>query len=239
MQAPSSKQVVGVVLMGVIFLARMTDLSRAEAPAGFEPLFNGEDLTGWQGLAAEPAERAKMTDAEIEAAQAAADERMWEHWHVVAGAIECDGHGDNLCTEKAYGDFELVVDWKIQPRGDSGIYLRGTPQVQIWDTTYEPYWKHGAEKGSGALWNNQHHARFPLVNADNPLGEWNTFYIKMVGDRVTVKLNGQLVVDDVVMENYWDPDAPIAAKGPIELQSHDNKLWFKNLYIRELPAVSE
>lgn len=207
----------------------------AGPPDGFAPLFNGKDLTGWKGLAADPKQREEMSEEELATAQKEADERARAHWHVSEGVLEEDGKGGNLCTTKDYSDFEMLVDWKIQPQGDSGIYLRGTPQVQIWDTTYEPLWKYGADKGSGALWNNEHHSRFPLVNADNPIGEWNTLYIKMVGERVTVKLNGRLVVDNVTMENYCDPSKPIAAKGAIELQSHGNKLWFRNLYIRELP----
>jgi len=229
------RQFVGIALISIASLSGVADSGRADPPDGFVPLFNGKDLSGWNGLAADPKQRAEMSDEEFNAAQQTADEEMRAHWHAIDGVLECDGKGDNICTAKDYANFEMYVDWKILPSGDSGIYLRGTPQVQIWDTTDEPLWKYGADKGSGALWNNEHHPRFPLVKADNPTGDWNTFYIKMVGERVTVKLNGQPVVEDVIMENYWDPAKPIAAQGPIELQSHDNKLWFRNLYIRELP----
>jgi len=226
---------VGSLVISFACLAAWAASGVAGPPDGFVPLFNGKDLTGWKGLAVDPKQRAGMSEEELAAAQEEADERVRTHWHVSDGVLEEDGKGGNLCTTKDYADFEMLVDWKIRPQGDSGIYLRGTPQVQIWDTTYEPLWKYGADKGSGALWNNEHHVRFPLVNADNAIGEWNTFYIKMVGDKVTVKLNGQLVVDNVTMENYWDPAKPIAAKGAIELQSHGNKLWFRNLYVREMP----
>ena len=209
----------------------------AAAPAGFKSLFNGKDLTGWKGLAGSPKSRAAMSAEELAAAQAKADQRMRDHWSVVEGALEFDGGGDSLCTSKDYGDFELYVDWKILAGGDSGIYLRGSPQIQIWDPDFENYWRLGAEKGSGAFWNNQRNPRFPQVRADNPVGEWNTFYIKMVGERVTIKLNDQLVVDDVVMENYWEKDKPIYPRGQIELQNHGNKLWFRNVYIRELSAT--
>ena len=57
----------------------------------------------------------------------------------------------------------------------------------------------------------------------------------MVGERVTVKLNGELVVDDVMMENYWERDKPIYPTGQIELQNHGNTLYFKNIYLREIP----
>jgi hypothetical protein len=71
--------------------------------------------------------------------------------------------------------------------------------------------------------------------ADKPVGEWNTFWIKMVGDKVWVKLNDRLVVDGVVLENYWDYKKPIFPTGQIELQNHGNTLYFKNIYIKELP----
>jgi hypothetical protein len=215
-------------------VAKPASATAAAPPTGFVSLFNGEDLTGWKGLVADPIKRAQMSAEDLAAAQRAADERMHAHWLVKDGVLEFDGHGDNLCTAKDYGDFELYADWKITPAADSGIYLRGTPQVQIWDTANEAAWKHGADQGSGGLWNNKQHARFPLVKADRPVGEWNTMYVKMVGDRVTVKLNGELVVDNVVMENYWAPGQPIAATGSIELQNHGNKLWFRNLFVREL-----
>lgn len=206
----------------------------AQVPEGFVPLFNGKDLTGWKGLVANPKKRSEMSAEELAAAQKKADEQMRAHWKVVDGVLEYDGQGNSLCTAGKYGDFELMIDWKILPGGDSGIYLRGTPQIQIWDTDHQPYFKMGADKGSGAMWNNKKHARFPTVKADNPAGEWNTFFIRMVGDRVTVKLNGQLVVDQVVMENFWERDKPVYPREQIELQHHGNQLWFRNIYLRDL-----
>ena len=90
-----------------------------------------------------------MSPAELAAAQEKADQRMREHWQAVDGALVFDGGGKSLCTAKDYGDFELYVDWKILAGGDSGIYLRGSPQVQIWDPDFENYWRLWAEKGSG------------------------------------------------------------------------------------------
>jgi hypothetical protein len=205
-------------------------------PAGYTPLFNGKDLTGWKGLVGSPKTRAAMSKDELATAQKAADENMRAHWKVVDGELVFDGKGQSLCTDKDYGDFEMFVDWKILEGGDSGIYLRGSPQVQIWDTNFENYFRHGAENGSGALWNNKDNPRFPLVKADKPVGEWNTFYIRMIGERVTIKLNGQLVTDEVVMENLWERDKPIYRTGQIELQNHGNTLWFRNLFIREIPS---
>lgn len=212
-----------------------------DVPKGFTSLFNGRDLTGWKGLAANPKERAEMSTEQLAAAQKEADKRMRSHWKVVDGVLIFDGkddnNGDNLCTQQDYGDFELYVDWKIPVGGDSGIYLRGHPQVQIWDTEYEPIWRHGADKGSGAFWNNKQNPRFPLVKADKPVGQWNTFFIRMLGERATVKLNGKLVVDNVVVESIWAREKPIHATGTIELQNHGNTLSFRNIFVREIPSA--
>ena len=202
-------------------------------PEGFTALFNGKDLTGWRGLVTIK-DRKTKSPAEVAKLQEEADKSMREHWKVEDGVLVFDGKGQSLCTAKDYGDFELLVDWKILKGGDSGIYLRGCPQVQIWDTEWEEYFKHGAEKGSGSLWNNKDNPRFPDVKADKPIGEWNTFHIKMVGDKVTVKLNGQTVVNNVTMENLWEPGKPIYETGPIELQNHGNTLYFRNIFIKEL-----
>lgn len=199
-----------------------------EAPEGFVPLFNGKDLTGWKGLVKNPIERAKMSPGQLAAEQKKADEKMRAHWKVEDGALVFDGKGDSLCTAKDYKNFEMLVDWKILPKGDSGIYLRGSPQVQIWDPADHP-------EGSGGLYNNKKNPSKPLKCADKPIGQWNTFRIKMVGDRVSVWLNGEMVVDNVVMENYWERDKPIYPSGQIELQNHGNNLYFRNIFIKELP----
>jgi len=210
----------------VLIHSRAAFSEGVEPPEGFTPLFNGKDLTGWKGLVKSPPERAKMSADELAKAQEAADKSAREHWKVESGVIVFDGKGDNLCTAKDYGDFEMLVDWKIEKAGDSGIYVRGSPQVQIWDS----------EEGSGGLHNNEKNPSKPIAKADKPVGEWNTFRIKMVGDRVTVRLNDTLVVSDTVFENYWEPSMPIYPTGAIELQNHGNKLYFRNLFVREVPA---
>ncbi len=155
---------------------------------------------------------------------------MHAHWKVVDGVLVFDGKGHSLCTAKDYGDFELLVDWKIEAGGDSGLYLRGSPQVQIWDLVQRP-------EGSGGLYNNKKGPSKPLKCADNPVGQWNTFRIIMTGERVTVYLNDVLVVDNVVLENHWEPDKPIYPVGQIELQSHNSPLYFSNIFIREIPPT--
>jgi HEAT repeat protein len=199
-----------------------------DAPEGFRALFNGRDLSGWKGLVENPIVRAKMTPEQLATAQTKADSSMRAHWSVADATLVFDGKGESLCTLKDYGDFEMLVDWKIEKNGDSGIYLRGSPQVQIWDPAQWP-------EGSGGLYNNQRGPSHPLVIADKPIGEWNTFRIRMIGDRVTVYLNNVLVVDSVALENYWDRSIPIFPTGQLELQSHNSPLFFRNVFIREIP----
>jgi HEAT repeat protein len=201
---------------------------------GFVPMFNGKDLTGWQGLVENPIARAKMKPVELAKKQIEANKKMIENWSVKDGCIWFNGNGDNLCSIQEYGDFEMLVDWKISKKGDSGIYLRGSPQVQIWDTSRVDV---GAQVGSGGLYNNQKNESKPLKVADNPIGDWNSLRIMMIGEKVTVWLNGILVVDNVTLENYWDRKIPIFPKGPIELQAHGTDLAFRDIYVREISEM--
>ncbi|MBP3712001.1 MAG: DUF1080 domain-containing protein [Bacteroidaceae bacterium] len=202
---------------------------------GFVCLFNGKDLEGWKGLVENPISRAKMSVDELAKAQQKADELMRRDWIVENGDLLYIGHGwDNICTVKQYGDFELLVDWRLDPNGkepDAGVYLRGAPQVQIWDIRRTDV---GAQVGSGGLYNNQKNPSTPTSVEDNKLGEWNTFRIIMKGEKVTVWLNGTKVVDDVVLENYWDRKQPIFPREQIEMQAHGSRCYFRNIYVREI-----
>jgi hypothetical protein len=228
----------------------------AKPPEGFTALFNGKDLTGWKGHTTMK-ERSTLPPEKLAELQAQRTRAAMEQWKVVDGAIHLTPPkkgGVNLVTEKDYGDFELLIDWKIEKNGDSGLYLRGQPQVQIWDSENSPGAR-GVDKnsGSGGLWNNplppevanskdqeailkagQKIGKIPLKKTDKPVGEWNTFHITVKGDEVTVKLNGELVVDKAKLLNYWDRGKPVPEKGPIELQFHGDPLWFKNIYVKEL-----
>ena len=209
-------------------------------PEGFTALFNGKDLTGWQGHV-DMRERAKIGK-DTEAYEKRVKEqtaKLAGHWTVEDGVLAYDGKSKtSLQTAKDYGNFELLIDWKIEEKGDSGLYLRGQPQVQIWDSD-KAAGARGEDKssGSGGLWNNPkgHPGKIPLKKADKPVGEWNTFRIVMKGDKVTVHLNGELVVDNQSLANYWDKGKPLPARGPIELQDHGDRLWFRNVFIKELP----
>ena len=207
-------------------------MSSASFNDGFENLFNEKDLTGWKGLVANPIERNKMSAADLKAAEKIANEQLPKDWQVKNGLLAFQGHGDNIVTEKKYGNFELFVDWKIAEKGDAGIYLRGSPQVQIWDSVNRQV---GAQVGSGGLYNNLKNKSMPLVYADNKVGQWNNFHIIMKGDKVTVYLNGLLTVDNLTFENYWDRSIPIFEKEQIELQAHGTLAYYRNIYVREIP----
>ncbi len=209
---------------------------------GFVTLFTGLDLSGWKEEAGHK-----------------------EHWKPQPGpnTLVYDGKSEakdkSLWTEKEYGDFEMVCDWRftakpvkrkrpvilasgdeatddagkvkeieVEDAGDSGIYLRGSSksQVNIW------CWPIGSGEVYGYRTDRKMSAEVrrgmtPKVRADNPIGKWNRFVLTMRGDRLTVRLNGK-----VVLENARLPGVP--AKGPIALQHHGDPIEFANLFIREL-----
>ncbi|MDP3849134.1 MAG: DUF1080 domain-containing protein [Luteolibacter sp.] len=206
-------------------------------PPGFAALWNGRDLTGWWGADTEdPRGYTGLPAVEFQTKRDASLTDIRKHWLVRDGELVNDGKGLFLTTEQYFGDFELLVDYKTVPLADSGIYLRGCPQVQIWDSTDKKKFAIGADKGSGGLWNNSPGApgKDPLVKADKPFAQWNRLRIVMVGSRVWVWLNGQPTVDGSVLENYFDRKLPVPSRGPIQLQTHGGEISWRNVFIREI-----
>lgn len=232
--------VCSAAVAGSVFLgASVSDLCAAELPSGFRSIFNGRDLTGWHGKPHfDPRDLAKMTPDQREKQIAEWTEDAKQHWTVQDGELVNDGHGAYLCTDEEFTDYELLVDYKTVALADSGIYLKGSPQVQIWDYTDKEKFSIGSDKGSGGLWNNSAGApgKDPLEFADKPFGEWNSFRIRQIGARTSVWLNGKQVVNHAIMENYWDRSAPLFPKGSIELQTHGGEIRWRNIAIREIPA---
>jgi 3-keto-disaccharide hydrolase len=228
-----------LLLLVMLAIPRVTFASdEPVVPDGFTALFNGQNLDGWWGASTEDP-RGWMTlepEALAEKKERSRD-NIRQHWRVDDGQLVNDGDGLYLTTNKNYADFELILDYKTVPGADSGIYLRGIPQIQIWDTTEAGgKWGIGADKGSGGLWNNAEGApgKDPLVLADKPFGQWNHFRVVMVGQRVSVWFNDQLVVDHARLANYFDREKPVPRTGPIQLQTHGGQITWRNVAIREI-----
>ena len=212
----------------LLLLAAAQPAVAVEKPDGFESIMPGEDLAGWVGgTTIHPEKIAPDKQAEWDA-------QVREHWRVEGDQVVSDGHGPHLVTERKYRDFELLVDWNLAPGGDSGVYLRDTPQVQIWDPENTAAHKNGSDKGSGGLWNNREQGKWPLAVADRPTGQWNRMYVRMVGPYVRVVLNDQLVVEDAPLENYFDRAAPVLEEGRIHLQTHGSETRFRRILVREI-----
>ncbi|MFM8468491.1 MAG: DUF1080 domain-containing protein [Limisphaerales bacterium] len=228
-----------LALTALLLASSLLTAAEPVPPKGFRSLFNGKDLAGWYGL--NPHGPDKLTGDKKEANLRKQREDFPNHWRVENGELVNSGTGPYATTDAEFGDIELLIEYKTVPKADSGIYLRGTPQVQIWDKNQEFNEKTPTRRphlGSGGLFNNTAGApgRDPLVVADKPFGEWNSFRILQVGATTWVWLNGKVVVDGAVMENYWDRKQPLPAKGPIMLQTHGGEIRWRNLFVREIGA---
>ena len=206
-------------------------------PECFRALFNGKDLSGWYGL--NPHSVAKLEGEKKEAALKKMRDEFADHWRVENCELVNDGHGPYATTDEDLGDIEFTLEYKTVAGADSGIYLRGTPQVQIWDKNqaFDP------EKptrrphlGSGGLFNNTPDTlgRDPLRIADKPFGQWNKIHIRQIGARTWVSLNNQAVVEGAVMENFWNRELPLPATGPVMLQTHGGEIRWRNIFVREI-----
>ncbi len=197
--------------------------------AGYTRIFDGKSLQGWKHT---PETR---------------------NWYVTNGILKHDGKPgpiQDLWTEKSYKDFTLVFDWRWSGRGpvksqpivqadgtqqgaaeieefDSGIYLRGNTksQVNLWN------WNVGSGEVYGYRTDPKMPAEVkaavtPKVRADLPYGEWNRTMITLVGDRLTVSLNGRVVINNAQLPG-------IPAEGPVGLQHHGSAIDFANIWILE------
>lgn len=236
----SLHRTLGILAAAVLFgTCTLLHADSAAPPKGFRALFNGADLAGWHGL--NPHEVVKLEGKKKEASIERQRAEFSKHWRVDNGELVNNGTGPYATTDEEFGDMELLLEYKTVAGADSGIYLRGTPQVQIWDRSQPDDPKHPDRRprlGSGGLFNNTPGAlgRDPLVVADKPFGQWNSFRIRQIGDRTSVWLNDQLVVDNAVMENYWDRAKPLPARGPIMLQTHGGEIRWRNIFVRAIGA---
>jgi len=177
---------------------------------GWIQLLNGTDLTGWK---------------------TAGTNSFWKAQDgVLANEIEKGKHGTNIYTEKTFNDFQLHIEFKVLKGGNSGVYLRGRKEIQVLDS-------YGKEKlGSGDC-GGLYSKAAPTVNACNPPGEWSTFDITIVGNKITVVQNGKTIQDGV--ELAGNTGGAMAGKdgdpGPIMLQGDHTSIWYRNIWIKPLP----
>ena len=226
-----------LLFFAVLLMFSFTWSKAAEPPTGFRSIFNGTDLTGWHGL--NPHSVVKLQGEALEASLKQQREDFPNHWKVENGELVNSGTGPYATSDEEFGDIELRIEYKTVAGADSGIYLRGTPQIQIWDVRQkdDPTKPDRHPRlGSGGLYNNSPSwpGRDPEMRADKPFGEWNSFRIRQIGARTWVWLNDKLVVDGQDLENYWDKTKPLPAKGPIMLQTHGGEIRWRNLYVREI-----
>lgn len=212
---------------GSVMSAEPNTLTPEEAAAGWRLLFDGKTLDGWRGFKAEAPDAG---------------------WRVEDGAIGPDPkRSRDLMTRERFGDFELTFDWKISPKGNSGVMYRvieeggqtyhSGPEYQVLDNSRgePPLERAGALYGLYA----------PAVDATKPVGEYNQSRIVVNGSKVEHWLNGQKVVEaDMASEEFktrvagtkfraW-PQFAASPEGHIALQNHGDEVAYRNIKIRPL-----
>ena len=211
----------------------------AKTDDSFRSLFDGKSLEGWKAIPHfSPYKLEQMAEEEREEKLAGWWEEAQNHWSISNNQLINDGKGPYLVTKETFSDYELRLQYRTVSRADSGIYLKGCPQVQIWDYTDPKKFAIGADKGSGGLWNNPAGwpGKDPLTLADRSFGEWNDVRVIQVGSRTSVWWNDHQVVDNARMDNYWLRGEPLPREGSIWLQTHGGEIRWRNISIREIEA---
>jgi hypothetical protein len=146
-------------------------------------------------------------------------------WTVADGSMTNEPHANNLVSKQKFKDFKIHAEYKLEKDSNSGIYLRGRYELQVLDDYGKPTEAHGHM--SIYAW------KAPLVNASKPAGEWQTMDAVLVGNRVTVTLNGQKVQDNSELQAITGGalDANETEPGPIVLQGDHGKVWFRKVTV--------
>lgn len=203
-------------------------------PKGFLPLFDGATLSGWRGL--NPHEVLKAAPDQKAALVQQQGQEFPNHWRVQTGELVNSGTGPYATTLESFGNIDLLVEYKAAPLAEGGIYLRGTPEIKIWDSTQKDNKNMRRSLGSGGLYQNNPGSpgRYPLVHADKPLGQWNQFRIRQIGARTWIWLNEKQVVDGALWEPFWEPTKPLPEKAPLILQTSGGEIRWRNLFVRKI-----
>jgi Domain of Unknown Function (DUF1080) len=230
----------GVVATASLFVAETSPtiaaaaadntLTAQEQSTGWKLLFDGKTITAWRGY------RQKTAPA---------------GWQAVNGELTRTGEGGDLVSVDQYADFELAIDWKIAPNGNSGIFYRGletqerlyytAPEYQVLDNDGHPDAKNGPDRFAGA----NYALIAPSKAVCHPAGQWNSTRILARGGHVEHWLNGEKVVEYALWTPEWKglvgnskfkqwPSYGLAKSGHIGLQDHGDAVAFKNIKIRVL-----
>lgn len=146
-------------------------------------------------------------------------------WSVTDGILTNDTPGNNIISKQTFDAFRLVVEYKLDKKSNSGIYLRGRYEMQVLDDAgTEP-----SPTGHMGIYSRVK----PAVNASRPAGEWQTADITLVGNRVTVLLNGQKVHDNVAIDGITGGalDCNEGAPGPIMIQGDHSRIWIRRIVL--------
>lgn len=204
-------------------------LTDAERTAGWRLLFDGVSTSGWRGF--------RSTS-------------MPAGWRVIDEALVRDSGGGDIVTEEEFTDFELELDWRVAPGGNSGIFFhvsdahdhvwQSGPEMQILDNELHP---DGQSPLTSAGSNYALHA--PSRDTTRPVGLWNHARLVVSGARVEHWLNGTKLLEYELWSDDWKalvaaskfasmPAYGLARKGRIALQDHGDRVEFRNVKIRTL-----
>jgi len=197
-----------LIILAVLLSTRAVP---AASESGFVPLFNGKDTTGW-----------KLRNP--------AGHNSWSVENgVLKNTVNQGEHGTDLVTEKKYWNFTVRYEFQVPDGSNSGFYLRGRHEIQILGDykTGRP-----SKTGNGAIYNQTAPSEF----ASKPGGEWQTVEATMVGDKITVTLNGVKIHDNVECRKPTGSqiDNNVDEPGPIFLQGDHGTVSFRNIRIKIL-----
>ena len=195
----------------LILAALVTSSFAADDEKDFKQLFNGKDFTGWH----------------------LRNPNGTSHWKVVDGVLLNDlgkgEHGVDLITDPKFWNFTVRYEYNVPENSNSGFYLRGRHEIQIFGD-----FKSGKPSltGNGAIYNKI----APSVFASKPDGEWQTSEVTMIGDKVTVTLNGVKIHDNVTVDKPTGSqlDDKVTEPGPFFLQGDHGRVSFRNIRVKEL-----
>jgi len=202
-----------LLTLATLTIAAPLSLTASDDETGFKPLFNGKDMAGW--TLRNPNGHHSWTV---------------EPGGVLKNTVEKGAHGTDLVTEKKFWNFTVRYEYMTPENSNSGFYLRGRHELQILGD-----YKSGQASisGNGSIYN----FRAPDKFVTRPAGEWQTVEATIIGNRITVTMNGVKIHDNVECNRATgsEIDDKVTEPGPIFLQGDHGTVSFRNLRIKELP----